>query len=147
MDLINTTIAKSGVNGREISLMDPLRSCPRQSPCLPPSSRLMEVQNSTAPEIDWPKSHLASFWTKNQMKPTRGALIVLEGLDRAGKSSQCRLLHDKLHSLGIPVRLIKFPGSSVRYLSFSLLTRLEVCARRRIFPQFDAPAPHNHTFR
>ena len=45
------------------------------------------------------------------MKTTRGALVVLEGLDRAGKSSQCKLLHDKLYGMGIPVRLMKFPGS------------------------------------
>jgi dTMP kinase len=45
------------------------------------------------------------------MVTTRGALVVLEGLDRAGKSSQCQLLYDKLHGMGIPVRLMKFPGS------------------------------------
>lgn len=45
-------------------------------------------------------------------KTIRGALVVLEGLDRAGKSSQCQLLHEKLHGMGIPVRLMKFPGSS-----------------------------------
>jgi dTMP kinase len=45
------------------------------------------------------------------MRTARGVLVVLEGLDRAGKSSQCKLLHDKLHGMGIPVRLVKFPGS------------------------------------
>ena len=48
--------------------------------------------------------------------------MVLEGLDRAGKSSQCQLLHDKLHSMGIPVRLMKFPGlSSLRRLTSHLM--------------------------
>ncbi len=40
----------------------------------------------------------------------RGALVVVEGLDRAGKSSQCMLLRDKLKGTGIPVRYVKFPG-------------------------------------
>ena len=47
----------------------------------------------------------------NTTKTARGALVVLEGLDRAGKSSQCQLLHEKLQGMGIPVRLVKFPGS------------------------------------
>ncbi|RAL01944.1 bifunctional thymidylate/uridylate kinase [Aspergillus ibericus CBS 121593] len=39
----------------------------------------------------------------------RGALIVVEGLDRAGKSSQCESLRDKLHQLGHSVKYIRFP--------------------------------------
>ncbi|PWY79628.1 thymidylate kinase [Aspergillus heteromorphus CBS 117.55] len=39
----------------------------------------------------------------------RGALIVVEGLDRAGKSSQCESLRDKLQELGHSVKYIRFP--------------------------------------
>ena len=42
--------------------------------------------------------------------PKRGAFIVIEGLDRSGKSTQASLLHDRLQSSGIPVKLLKFPG-------------------------------------
>ena len=40
----------------------------------------------------------------------RGAFIVIEGLDRSGKSTQVALLEERLKSEGIPVRLLKFPG-------------------------------------
>ncbi|CAG8940629.1 unnamed protein product [Penicillium salamii] len=39
----------------------------------------------------------------------RGALIVVEGLDRAGKSSQCEMLRDSLSQQGSPVKYIRFP--------------------------------------
>ncbi|KAJ5573790.1 uncharacterized protein N7459_008217 [Penicillium hispanicum] len=42
--------------------------------------------------------------------PTRrGALIVVEGLDRAGKSSQCEMLRDYLEQRGHAVKYIRFP--------------------------------------
>lgn len=40
----------------------------------------------------------------------RGALIVVEGLDRAGKSSQCAILRDNLQQSGHAVKYIRFPG-------------------------------------
>ncbi|KAE8355781.1 thymidylate kinase-domain-containing protein [Aspergillus coremiiformis] len=40
---------------------------------------------------------------------TRGAFIVVEGLDRAGKSSQCEHLRDYLQELGHAVKYIRFP--------------------------------------
>lgn len=42
---------------------------------------------------------------------SRGALIVVEGLDRAGKSSQCQLLVDRLNEGGKETRYVKFPGT------------------------------------
>ncbi|KAK6523846.1 Thymidylate kinase [Arthrobotrys megalospora] len=42
----------------------------------------------------------------------RGALIAIEGLDRAGKSTQCDLLLNRLISSGIPAKLQKFPDRS-----------------------------------
>ncbi|KAJ5517808.1 Thymidylate kinase [Penicillium expansum] len=43
--------------------------------------------------------------------PTRrGALIVVEGLDRAGKSSQCEMLRDSLSRQGRAVKYIRFPA-------------------------------------
>ena len=40
----------------------------------------------------------------------RGALIVIEGLDRAGKSTQHGLLCSKLESEGHCVKRMRFPG-------------------------------------
>lgn len=43
--------------------------------------------------------------------PTRrGALIVVEGLDRAGKSSQCEMLQSYLSAQAHVVKYIRFPG-------------------------------------
>eukprot|EP00158_Paraphelidium_tribonemae_P008054 Partr_v1_DN28450_c1_g1_i1_m41803 putative thymidylate kinase len=42
----------------------------------------------------------------------RGALIVLEGCDRAGKSTQCMRLVDHLNNSGIPAQLFRFPDRS-----------------------------------
>lgn len=42
--------------------------------------------------------------------PTRGVLIVIEGLDRAGKSTQCERLCKRLEQQGRTVRSLKFPS-------------------------------------
>lgn len=42
----------------------------------------------------------------------RGALVVVEGLDRAGKSTQCARLHQFLVDQGHKTKYIRFPGAS-----------------------------------
>ena len=51
----------------------------------------------------------------------RGAFVVIEGLDRSGKSTQSSAILARLHTLDIPAKLIKFPGTF------------------RHFPQLDPP--------
>ena len=46
---------------------------------------------------------------------TRGALIVIEGLDRAGKSTQCERLCQRLKQKGHSVKLLRFPGKQTPY--------------------------------
>lgn len=41
---------------------------------------------------------------------SRGALIVLEGCDRTGKSTQCKKLVERLISSGISAKELHFPG-------------------------------------
>lgn len=41
--------------------------------------------------------------------PKRGALIVFEGIDRSGKSSQAKLLYERLVKDGVKAKLIRFP--------------------------------------
>ena len=48
---------------------------------------------------------------------TRGALVVVEGLDRSGKSTQCQRLSKYLAEQGQRVKYIKFPGDSYNNLS------------------------------
>ena len=40
----------------------------------------------------------------------RGALIVIEGVDRSGKTTQCAMLTKRLVSEGVKAELFKFPG-------------------------------------
>ena len=42
----------------------------------------------------------------------RGTLSVFEGLDRAGKSTQCEKLVADLQNDGVSVRHVRFPGES-----------------------------------
>ena len=42
--------------------------------------------------------------------PSRGALIVFEGCDRSGKTTQCSKLEKSLQEKGHCVKLMKFPG-------------------------------------
>lgn len=44
--------------------------------------------------------------------PQRGIFIVIEGLDRSGKTTQTALLYDALKAAGIAVNLLKFPGNT-----------------------------------
>ena len=56
----------------------------------------------------------------------RGAMIVVEGLDRAGKSTQCINLVRNIEARGRKVRYMKFPGESTQWISdvpLPLLTR------------------------
>ena len=48
----------------------------------------------------------------------RGKLIVFEGLDRAGKSTQCQMLVDALQKDRVKVKYMRFPGMSSHSLFF-----------------------------
>jgi thymidylate kinase len=41
----------------------------------------------------------------------RAPFIVIEGLDRSGKSTQAALLLARFEAAGLPAKLIKFPGT------------------------------------
>lgn len=40
----------------------------------------------------------------------RGHLIVVEGLDRSGKTTQCQKLCESIQAHGHQVKYVKFPG-------------------------------------
>ncbi|PGH27150.1 thymidylate kinase [Polytolypa hystricis UAMH7299] len=52
---------------------------------------------------------MASNPTENERDAKRGALIVVEGLDRAGKSTQCARLVQTLQERGHTAKYIRFP--------------------------------------
>lgn len=47
---------------------------------------------------------------KSMSTSRRGAFIVIEGLDRSGKSTQAAALLARLEHMNVPAKLIKFPG-------------------------------------
>lgn len=66
----------------------------------------------------------------------RGRLISLEGLDRCGKTTQCRLLGDWLRSRGIEPILTREPGGTAlgaKLRSLVLDPTLDVDARTALF--------------
>jgi dTMP kinase len=44
----------------------------------------------------------------------RGAFIVLEGLDRTGKSTQTAKLVERIEKQGRACKLLKFPGTAAK---------------------------------
>ncbi|RKF57107.1 Thymidylate kinase [Erysiphe neolycopersici] len=48
-------------------------------------------------------------WQQTERPVNRGALIVIEGLDRAGKTTQVKRVCDKLYLLGHNVKTLRFP--------------------------------------
>ena len=51
----------------------------------------------------------------------RGAFIVIEGLDRSGKSTQAAALLERLDKNGVRAVLQKFPGRYIRCLNINPL--------------------------
>jgi dTMP kinase len=49
---------------------------------------------------------------------SRGAFIVLEGLDRSGKTTQVKKLCDRLYAEGHNVKTLRFPGQFSTYGCF-----------------------------
>ena len=53
---------------------------------------------------------MASAGDQGDAGSKRGAFIVLEGLDRSGKTTQVKLLEERLAKAGRPVKTMRFPG-------------------------------------
>lgn len=60
--------------------------------------------------------------TENKM---RGAFIVLEGLDRSGKTTQVKLLEQRFVEEGRPVKVMRFPGEFFFFFEFFLFCFVE----------------------
>lgn len=87
----------------------------------------LHFERNLAFRISFPASRIQSIFSRRglamvdvMMDPPikRGALIVLEGCDRAGKSTQCRLLVEKLKDSGTPAELMVFPGTCLHLFSY-----------------------------
>ena len=49
-------------------------------------------------------------WQDPQKPIVRGAFIVMEGLDRCGKTTQVKRLADELYASGRNIKTMRFPG-------------------------------------
>ncbi|XP_061636656.1 thymidylate kinase isoform X2 [Phyllopteryx taeniolatus] len=58
------------------------------------------------------------------MAAKRGALIVLEGVDKAGKTTQCKKLVQALQQSGHPAEMMRFPGEAPHELRLASSSRL-----------------------
>jgi hypothetical protein len=67
---------------------------------------------SALSENPWP-------WQEPPKAIARGAFIVIEGLDRAGKSTQVKKLCDKLYETGHNIKTVRFPGNFILLLMLS----------------------------
>jgi hypothetical protein len=65
--------------------------------------------------MHWSKIH--TFYIVKMASTRRGAFIVLEGLDRSGKSTQCLKLVDNLNKAGLKAKGMRFPGVLVMLLT------------------------------
>ena len=78
----------------------------------------------------------------------RGAFIVIEGLDRSGKTTQTELLADHLTTTGLSVSRHKFPGEHKRTLPYPPLSTLLSPCHPPInlwFPFYTHARTHTHT--
>ncbi|KAL9613282.1 MAG: hypothetical protein Q9167_002191 [Letrouitia subvulpina] len=67
-------------------------------------------------------------------KPSRGALIVIEGLDRAGKTTQCERLCQGLEDKGLQIKRMKFPGQNTPVTHKPLLCKMLIAVSDRSTP-------------
>ena len=63
------------------------------------------------------KYHQSGFFrwitSRTMTSKNRGALIVIEGVDKTGKSTQSKMLVDALLAQGKQAELVKFPGTLI----------------------------------
>lgn len=71
-------------------------------------------------------------WQEPAKPVSRGAFIVVEGLDRAGKSTQVKKLCDRLYAEGHNVKAIGFPGNPIYSLPIcSSISYLRFCPKSK----------------
>lgn len=89
-----------------------------------PSAALVPDTTHVVFKVQSPEGGVYGCWIM-----ARGALIVVEGLDRAGKSSQCEWLRGSLQKAGHSVKYIRFPGISIPFICLSTGSNLEQTGR------------------
>lgn len=65
-------------------------------------------------------------WREPTTPVARGAFIVIEGLDRAGKTTQVKKLCDALYEGGHNVKTLRFPGMYLLHVAYSSISYPEL---------------------
>lgn len=55
-------------------------------------------------------------------RPSRGAFILFEGVDRSGKTTQAKMLVKALTDMGKTAMFMRFPGMTVANVVFSFVS-------------------------
>ena len=76
------------------------------------SAALAPSANTTTPQSQSGPSTTTTTTQNAGPEPdvARGALIVVEGLDRSGKTTQVKLLEQRFVEMGKRVKVMRFPG-------------------------------------
>lgn len=61
------------------------------------------------------------------MKSLRGALVVVEGCDRSGKTTQCKKIVSTLQNENVQAEYMNFPGKPIAF----------ICSLKNCFPSDD----------
>lgn len=75
------------------------------------------VTPAAAPLPSLPDSAAQTGDDGHEPAVARGALVVLEGLDRSGKTTQVKLLEQRFVELGRKVKVMRFPGMYIQHES------------------------------
>jgi dTMP kinase len=73
------------------------------------------VTPAAAPHPPLPDSAAQAGGGGHEPAVARGALVVLEGLDRSGKTTQVKLLEQRFVELGRKVKVMRFPGMYLQH--------------------------------
>lgn len=104
-DLANVASAAQALNTQQAAEAEaPLR--PAAAPDAAPAPAPVLAPASAPPR---PAGH-----DEAQAAVARGALVVLEGLDRSGKTTQVKLLEQRFVELGRKAKVLRFPGTHRR---------------------------------
>lgn len=88
------------------------------------------VAPAAAPHPPLPDSAQAGGGDDGDHAVARGALVVLEGLDRSGKTTQVKLLEQRFVELGRKVKVMRFPGMYCAWLALPCPARPGGCGVR-----------------
>ncbi|KAK7745651.1 Thymidylate kinase [Diatrype stigma] len=106
-----TVDGMDGVEETGPGVVPPAPTTPGPAPAVAPAAATTPLSGGSSMEGVGSTSTSTKVVANNQ-KPVRGAFIVFEGMDRAGKTTQAKLLQVRCVESGRDVRFMRFPDRS-----------------------------------